>query len=331
MKSHNLTWLVLLLLAVAPVHADQFRPAYLLVHQTGAETYDVLWKVPALSETTRLKVKARFPAGTEALTPPRSTYAAGANVQRWKIRVPDGLEGREIHFDNLSRTGLDVLARYERSDGTEQVARILPIYPSFTVEASPGPLEVVLTYTRIGIEHILMGVDHLLFVLALILIVNNLRRLVATITAFTMAHSITLAAATLGFVHLPSPPVEACIALSIVFVAAEIVRSRQGRIGLTERAPWVVAFIFGLLHGLGFAGALSEVGLPQNAIPLALLFFNVGVEIGQLLFISAVLGVLLLLRRVPIKTPPWGWYIVPYAIGSVAMFWVILRTHSFLS
>jgi len=330
MMPRCLTWLTLLLIFVAPARADQFRPAYLLVHQTSPENYDVLWKVPALSETTVLKVKPRFPANTEERTPLRSTYAAGASVQRWKIQVPGGLEGREIRFDELSSTGLDILARYERSDGTEQVARILPIHPSFRVEASPGPFEVVLTYTKIGIEHILTGVDHLLFVLALVLIVNGWRRLVTTITAFTIAHSITLAAATLGFVHVPSPPVEACIALSIVFVAAEIVHGRQGRPGLTKRAPWVVAFTFGLLHGLGFAGALSEVGLPQNAIPLALLFFNVGVEIGQLMFISAFLGVSFVVRRVPLAAPLWGWRILPYAIGSVAMFWVIQRVELFL-
>ena len=155
------------------------------------------------------------------------------------------------------------------------------------------------------------------------------KRLVGTITAFTVAHSITLAAATLGFVHVPGPPVEACIALSIVFVAAEIIRGRQGQPGLTERAPWVVAFTFGLLHGLGFAGALGEVGLPQQAIPLALLFFNVGVEIGQLVFIAVVLGPATAMLRLSGHVPAWGWRVVPYTIGSVAMFWTIQRTAAF--
>ena len=146
-------------------------------------------------------------------------------------------------------------------------------------------------YLKLGVEHILFGVDHLLFVLALLIITDGTMRLIKTVTAFTVAHSITLTAATLGFVHVPQPPVEATIALSIVFVAAEIVHQRGGREGITARAPWVVAFTFGLLHGFGFAGALSEIGLPQGDIPLALLFFNVGVEVGQLLFIAAVLGV----------------------------------------
>ena len=185
----------------------------------------------------------------------------------------------------------------------------------------------------LGVEHILLGIDHLLFVLALCLLVKGTGRLVATVTAFTVAHSLTLAGATLGFVHVPGPPVEAGIALSIVFVAAEIVHSRQGRGGLTERFPWIVAFTFGLLHGLGFASALSEVGLPQTAIPIALLFFNVGVEIGQLFFIASVFAVIALARqvtqRIGATKPAWTWRVSAYAIGSVSAFWVIQRLSVF--
>jgi hypothetical protein len=184
-------------------------------------------------------------------------------------------------------------------------------------------------YLKLGIEHILLGLDHLLFVLALLLITRGTWLLIKTVTAFTVAHSITLALATLGYVHVPSAPVEALIALSIVFVAVEIVRLWQGREGLTERAPWVVAFTFGLLHGLGFAGALSEVGLPAGHIPVALLFFNLGVEIGQLLFIAVILCLFTLIRRVRISWPRWADLAVPYAIGSIAMFWVIERVAAF--
>jgi hydrogenase/urease accessory protein HupE len=201
------------------------------------------------------------------------------------------------------------------------------------VTDSPGSFEVIRTYTVLGIGHILLGFDHLLFVLALLLIVDGTRRLIATITAFTVAHSITLALASLGVLHVPGPPVEALIALSIVFVAGEIVHARQGRPGLTQRYPWIVAFTFGLLHGLGFAGALAEVGLPQNSIPLALLFFNVGVEIGQLLFIAAVLAVIAggrwLLARWPVRVPDWSWRVPPYAIGSIASYWVFERIAGF--
>ncbi|MEZ5502279.1 MAG: HupE/UreJ family protein [Halioglobus sp.] len=175
--------------------------------------------------------------------------------------------------------------------------------------------------------------DHLLFILALLILVRGTRRLVATITAFTVAHSLTLAAATLGFVHVPQSPVEATIALSIMFVACEIVHSRQGRPGLTERWPWLVAFAFGLLHGFGFASALSEVGLPPNAIVLALLFFNLGVEAGQLLFIAAVLVIVGLVRRltrnVALSPPGWAWSVPPYAIGGIAAFWLVQRITAF--
>jgi hydrogenase/urease accessory protein HupE len=190
---------------------------------------------------------------------------------------------------------------------------------------------VVRTYFLLGVEHILSGIDHLMFVLALLLLVKGVRRVVVTVTAFTLAHSLTLAGATLGFVHMPGPPVEAAIALSIVFVASEIIHSRQGKPGLTESYPWVVAFTFGLLHGFGFAGALAEVGLPDNAIPLALLFFNLGVEAGQLLFIAGVLAVAIAWRRLRAPWPEWARWMPAYGIGSVAAFWTIERVAAFWS
>ena len=192
---------------------------------------------------------------------------------------------------------------------------------------------VLASYGWLGIEHILRGVDHLLFVLALLLLVDSWGTRVRTITAFTVAHSLTLVAATLGWVHVPGPPVEAVIALSIVFVAGEIIRARQSKPGLTQRYPWVVAFTFGLLHGLGFASALAEVGLPQLSIPVALLFFNVGVEIGQLLFIAAVFAVIAMGRwigqRTTVSQLPWLWRIPPFAIGGIASYWVIERVAAF--
>jgi hydrogenase/urease accessory protein HupE len=193
---------------------------------------------------------------------------------------------------------------------------------------------VARTYFLLGVEHILSGIDHLLFVLALMLLVKGMGRIIATVTAFTLAHSLTLAGATLGFVQMPGPPIEAVIALSIVFVASEIIHSRRGSPGLTERYPWVVAFTFGLLHGFGFAGALAEIGLPQASIPMALLFFNVGVEAGQLLFIASLLAILALARqitrRINVPQPAWAWAVPPYAIGGVAAFWVIQRIAAFI-
>ena len=198
-----------------------------------------------------------------------------------------------------------------------------------TIPARQGGWEVAATYLKLGVEHILLGIDHLLFVLALILIAPNTRQLILAITAFTVAHSITLAAATLGFVEVPSRPVEATIALSIVSVAAEIVNLRHGWVDLAARMPWIVAFTFGLLHGFGFAGALSEVGLPQGHIPVALLFFNLGVEVGQLLFVGGVLSIVAGFRLTRASYPHWAELIPPYAIGTIAMFWVIQRVALF--
>ena len=224
------------------------------------------------------------------------------------------------------------MARLARDDGSVQLERILPSDPEFLVKASPGSFEVVQTYTLLGIEHIMTGFDHLCFVLALVMIVGFNRRLVWTVTAFTGAHSITLALATLGVIHVPGPPVEATIALSIVFVASEIVQQLRGRQGLAASKPWLVAFTFGLLHGLGFAGALAQIGLPANSIPIALLFFNVGVEIGQLLFIATVFAATRLLfltaaSRIDLRRAA----IVPaYAIGGLASYWVIERISNFV-
>jgi len=244
-----------------------------------------------------------------------------------------GLAGKRIEFVGLQATITDVLVRVQTLDGTHSTTLVHPSQPWVEIRATLGPWAVAGAYLRLGIEHIWGGVDHLLFVLALLLLVRGWRRVVVTVTAFTVAHSITLAAATLGFVHVPQKPVEVTIALSIVFVASEIVHARQGRPGLTERVPWVIAFTFGLLHGFGFASALSEVGLPQNAIPIALLFFNVGVEAGQLLFIAAVFTVTTLARqvasRIRIPQPTWAWRLAPYGIGGVAAFWMVQRIAAF--
>ncbi|MFN7571629.1 MAG: HupE/UreJ family protein [Betaproteobacteria bacterium] len=316
-----------------PVSADEFKPAYLQLVQRDATDYDVLWKLPALDETTTLKLRPVFPTGTEEVAERSSTYANGAAVQRWRVRVPNGLAGKSIAFPELATQRVDVLVRVVRTDGTTQLGRLTPWERTFEVTASPGAMEVARTYTLLGIEHILLGFDHLLFVLALLLLVRGVRRLVATITAFTVAHSITLALATLGVVQVPGPPVEACIALSIVFVASEVIHGLQGRPGLTVRYPWLVAFAFGLLHGLGFAGALAEVGLPENQVPTALLFFNIGVEIGQLLFVGAVLAALAgwrrLLSGLRMPRPAWAPMAAAYAIGGLASFWLIERIASF--
>lgn len=323
--------LLLACLAFA-AQADVFRPAYLELREAGEGRYDVMWKVPAQGDA-RLAVEVVFPLGTTKVAPPRSLMSAGAFVEQWQISRAGGLAGQTIAIDGLVGGITDVIVRIERLDGTSQVEHLLPQRPQFTVKGTTGTAQIAWTYLVLGIEHILTGFDHLLFVLALVILVKGVRRLIATVTAFTVAHSLTLVAATLGWVHVPSPPVEAAIALSIVFVAGEIIRARQGNAGLTQRYPWVVAFTFGLLHGLGFASALAEVGLPQLSIPIALLFFNIGVEIGQLMFIAAVLAVIAIGRwmghRIALSQPQWLWRIPPYAIGGSASYWVIERVAAF--
>ena len=319
--------LVAVLFATAQtVNAHEVRPGYLRIQQVEAELYDVLWRVPAKGEM-RLGLYAQLPPGCVIEGEKRSWRQSSTFVEKWVSRCPQGLTGGTVLIEGLSATMTDVLARYERLDGSTQVARLTPAKTSFLVTDSESWQQVAATYGSLGVEHILLGVDHLLFVLALLIIVSGARKLIATVTAFTIAHSLTLAAATLGWVHVAQAPVEAVIALSILFVAAEIVHWRQGKTSITRDKPWLVAFTFGLLHGFGFAGALTEIGLPEQAIPLALLFFNLGVEAGQLLFVAVVLIAWQLLMR--FKWPDWAWRVPVYGIGSMAGFWTIQRIAGF--
>jgi hydrogenase/urease accessory protein HupE len=308
--------------------AHEARPGYVQLRQVTPQTIELLSKVPALGGQP-LSLHPRLPPHCEPVAPTATHNVDGAYTQRVTLRCAKPLTGETIRIDGLSSTQTDVLVRFERLDGSVQVTRVTPAAPFFVVAASPTVREVASTYLLLGIEHILLGIDHLLFVLALLFVVQGWRRLVATITAFTVAHSLTLAAATLGWVSLPQQPVEAIIALSIVFVAGEIVHITQGRPSVTRRWPWIVAFVFGLLHGLGFAAALREVGLPEQSIPLALLLFNIGVEVGQLLFIAAVALFIRLLRAVHARWPAWIKAVPAYGIGTIAVYWVIERTVGF--
>jgi len=308
--------------------AHEVRPAYLELRQTDANAYAVLWKVPAVG-SMRLSIHPRFPKNCKPTGDVASYRASDSYTERMSLLCPGGLKGGTITIDGLAATMTDVLVRIERTDGTTQVARLIQSVPALVVDASPGRLQVARVYSALGVEHILTGVDHLLFVLALIIITRGGWKLAKTVTAFTLSHSITLTAATLGFVHVPQRPVEAVIALSIVFVAAEILRMRRGITSITISEPWMVALFFGLIHGLGFAGGLSDAGLPVAHIPTALLFFSLGVESGHFLFIGVVLSSIALVARVRIPSPRWTELIPPYAIGAIAMFWVIQRLAAF--
>ncbi|MEO8353743.1 MAG: HupE/UreJ family protein [Chthoniobacteraceae bacterium] len=305
--------------------AHESRPAYLEIKETAAGRYSVLWRTPVLSGM-RLPVALKLPESMRTVGEPVTQRLSDSLIERRVIETDaGGLAGQRIDFVGLQATITDVLVRTQWRDGTHTATIVRPAQAWLELPARQSRWAVAGEYAKLGIEHILFGIDHLLFVLALLLITKGITRLIKTVTAFTVAHSITLGLATLGFVHVPIAPVEAVIALSIVFVAAEIIHARRGLVGLTVRAPWVVAFIFGLLHGFGFAGALSEVGLPPAHIPVALLFFNIGVELGQLLFIATVLGVIAVVRRIRLPLPRWAELVPPYAIGGVAMYWVIQR------
>lgn len=321
--------IALLALAAPGLRAHEVRPAYLELRQTGAETYDALFKVPGRGEDLRLGIYVRLPENCTNLGEVRTTIANAAFTDRWSVKCAGGLAGGLIHIEGLSATMIDVLVRVERPDGAAQMARLTPSAPSVAVAAAPRRMEVVRTYLRLGVEHILTGWDHLLFVLGLLLLVRGFVRLLKTITAFTVSHTVTLSLATLGFVHVPPAPVEAIIALSILFVACEVLRAREGVSTLAQRQPWLVAFTFGLLHGLGFAGGLSAAGLPTGHIPLALALFSAGVELGHFTFVAAVLALIAALRHWKVNPPTWARPLPAYSIGGVAAFWVIQRVAGF--
>jgi len=326
----RLTWSLLLWLMLASQsYAHESRPAYLEISESAENVFEIKWRRPALGEMV-LSMQPVFPPHCALQGKVANYLASGAHVSRWSIHCAEpGLIDQPLSIDGLAQTLTDVLVRLQFLDGTTRTRILKPNATAMTIEGVPSTWQVITNYAVLGVEHILGGVDHLLFVLCLLLIVRGHWLLVKTITAFTVAHSITLAMATLGFVSVPQAPIEAVIALSILFLAVELVKQQQGKNDLAMRAPWIVAFIFGLLHGFGFAGALTEIGLPQSDIPLALLMFNVGVEIGQLLFIAAVLVTIGAWKRLINMELSWLPRTTAYGIGAVSVYWVLSRVALF--
>lgn len=317
--------LLALFLLGAPANADELRPGYLEFTQTSASEWRLVWKSP---------LKGGFTPATQPLLPesckitgtPQREFANGNVVTTFGISCTDEVAGRSIGLGNFDTAQSDVLVRVAPLHRPVQALRLTPAEPRVLIRAKPDRWQVARTYFITGIDHIVFGYDHLLFVVALVLLLSGFWTVVKAVTAFTVAHSLTLVGTTLGLVGLPQRPVESVIALSILFVAVEIIKRKPGEQRLSERAPWIVAFGFGLLHGFGFAGALQEIGLPESDVPTALVTFNLGVEAGQLAIVAATAAVLALLRKGSAPVQTISIKAATYAIGIIASFWFIERT-----
>ena len=311
------------------LQAHELQPSSMELRQLTSERFEVIWRAPVYYRKPH-PAQLQLPETWQTVGEPTVKQLPDSALHRHVVDVPGGvIDGSVIRFVGLESTITDVFARFVWLDGSETTAIARPSQPWIEILAQRSAWQVAWDYTVLGVDHILSGFDHLTFVLALLLIVSGARRLLITVTSFTLAHSITLAAATLGVLWVPGPPVEAVIALSILFLASELVKVNRGLPSLTARYPWVVAFTFGLLHGFGFAGALAEVGLPQHEVPLALLMFNVGVELGQLLFIAVILVIILLSKWIRSEWPTWIRQVPAYGIGGIAALWLIERVAGF--
>jgi hypothetical protein len=316
---------VAMLVTVLGAQAHEARPAYLEIKESGLGRYDVLWRTPVLSGM-RLPVVQTMPDDVRNVRPPHVEALADSLVERrWIDTGPNGLSGKRIDFLGLQFTITDVVVRIETLDGRSWSAIARPSQPWIEFATSRTWEQVAGDYVMEGIRHILFGADHLLFVLGLLLLVKDRWMLVKTVSAFTVAHSITLAIATLGYAVPPASPLNAAIALSILFLGPEIVRSWKGGTSFTIRRPWVVAFAFGLLHGFGFASALVDAGLPRSELPLALVSFNVGVELGQLSFVALILALEWSFRVLEFRWPRWVRVLPGYTVGTLGSFWTVQR------
>ena len=324
-------WLSWAVLGPAPGRAHPLDPALLELWESGDGAVEVLWRLPA-SQPTDASLRPVPPGRCTQMSSPNVSENGSYLTRRWRLTCGvRSLVGERVGVEGLQERRTEALLRVHLADGRVAQAVLRGDSPFFTVPPRAGPLDVVHDYLALGLDHILTGPDHLLFVLGLVLLVRGRRRLLWTITAFTVGHSVTLSLAVLGFVHIPPRPVEALIACSIFAVAVELTREAQGRPLWVGRAPWAMAGAFGLLHGLGFAGALAQIGLPTHEIPLALFSFNGGIEVGQLLFVALVLGVRAVFRSLPVRWPKTGVLIPAYAIGSFAAFWVFERVAAIFS
>jgi hydrogenase/urease accessory protein HupE len=315
-----------LLVILIPTFASghEIRPAFLEIRETAPHQYNLLWRTPVMAGM-RLPVVLSIPEARNLRSPTVEEFSDSLVERRWIDAGPQGLTGKRIEFVGLQITITDVLVRVKLLDGREWTAFARPSQPWVEIGAPQTWFDVAGTYVVEGIRHILFGADHMLFVLGLLLIVKDRWMLLKTVSAFTVAHSITLAIATLGYAEVPILPLNAAIALSILFLGPEIVCSWRGETSFTINHPWVVAFAFGLLHGFGFASTLTSAGLPRHELPLALVNFNVGVELGQLGFIGIILGLERSFDILEVPWPVWVQELPAYTVGSLGAFWTIQR------
>lgn len=324
-------WLTLAALFVspAPAQAHEVRPALVQIRETGPDAYEVIWKRPVVGDMA-LRLIPHLSSGVLE-TPATVEQAAPGYVTRvWRVRDGPPLQGQTLEVEGLAQSVTDVIVRVTARDGRTLDHVLKPAAPRVELNLAPAAGVAVPAYLALGVEHILVGLDHLLFVLGLLLLIGPNWRLVKAVTGFTVAHSLTLALAALGYISFPSAAIEALVALSILFVALELTPGRRAADGLARRRPWLIAFTFGLLHGLAFAGVLADIGLPPGAAPQALLLFNLGVEFGQLAFIGAVLAVMAVGRRAlaagHCTLPRWAALAPAYLIGGLSAYWLIERT-----
>jgi hydrogenase/urease accessory protein HupE len=305
------------------ISADELMPALLEIRSVSPNTYNVLLKTPVFSQNEEPSLGVKFDSSINILSQPEKSYVEGFTLSYWNIYHPQDIKGKLFTITGLESTNLEVFYRVYVQGQKQVVGRLTPESPTFSIDQSIGKLATIKTYALLGFEHILNGIDHLLFVACIVLVASNVTKLFWAITGFTLAHSLTLFLSALNIVKLPIPPIEAIIALSIIFLASEI--AKQNQASLTYRYPVAVSSSFGLLHGFGFASALMEIGLPETDLPLALLFFNVGVEVGQLVFVAALILTIRIVSSFNQKNKN-KWHLpVSYFIGSVATMWLIER------
>jgi hydrogenase/urease accessory protein HupE len=321
----RLLTLLFAFLIATPAMADELRPGYLEFTQTTQNDWTLIWKAPIKAGISS-QMRPILPKSCRALGQPVRALTPVALTTVIKVRCDDAIAGNAIGLTDFGASQTDILLRVAPLNRQIQVTRLIATAPTTIIAAQPSRMQVASAYFMIGVEHILFGYDHLLFVVALVLLLGGLCTIAQAVTAFTIAHSITLIGTTLGVFGLPQAPVESVIALSILFLAVEIIKKQPDTKRLSERIPWVVAFVFGLLHGFGFAGALKEIGLPEEDVPTALLTFNLGVEAGQLMILFITVAALATVERFaqPLKRP--ALITITYVIGITASAWFIERT-----